>query len=100
MIYEKNAILFAIFLNKIPERELSQEGIHKHVEYLKLLDQRQQLVLCGPFSDHPSGLVVILAENKEEAELVAQQDPFVSGGYRSYEVRTWLLANQNNNYLA
>jgi hypothetical protein len=31
--------------------------------------------------------------------LIMDQDPLIRGGFRSCEVRTWLMANETNNYL-
>ena len=44
-------------------------------------------------------MVIIKAKNKEEAITIAEQDPFVKEGVRTFEVRTWLLAVEENNYL-
>ena len=91
---------YAIFLDKIPGREASRETILRHVEHLKTLDAQGRLVLCGPFTDAPGGLVVIRAESKAEAEAAAQADPFVREGARAARVVTWLLACAENGYLA
>lgn len=92
-------IHFVILLNKVPNKETTKEVIKSHVEHLKTLDQQGKLVLSGPFTDFPSGMVVIKAANKIEAETIAQADPFVIEGVRSYEIRTWHLACAENNYL-
>jgi uncharacterized protein YciI len=90
---------FAILLNKTPNRETSQELVARHVEHLRTLDAAGRLVLCGPFIDHPSGMVIVNAPTKEAAIAMAEADPFVSEGVRSFEVRTWVVANAENNYL-
>lgn len=91
---------FVILLNKISNLEAKKETILRHVEHLKRLDLERKLVLCGPFTDHASGMVVVNVTTKEEAERIAKADPFVSEGVRTYELRTWLLACAENNYLA
>jgi uncharacterized protein YciI len=91
---------YAVFLDKVPGREASRETILRHVAHLKALDETGRLVLCGPFTDAPSGLVVIRAKDKAEAEAVAKADPFVSEGVRAFRVCTWLLACAQNGYLA
>ena len=91
--------LFAIMLDKIPHILTSKETIQRHIEHLRNLDKSGCLVLCGPFTDYPSGMVIIRAIDKEEATKIAQSDPFVRENVRSFEVRSWLLANKDNNFL-
>ncbi len=98
-VKSQNPILFAIILNKIEGKELARETIDRHIDHLRSLEAKGHLVLCGPFSDHPSGLVVVNARDKNEATILAEQDPFVKEGYRSFEVRTWKIACEENNYL-
>lgn len=90
---------FVIELAKIQGRETSKEIVDRHISHLRKLDQEGRLVLCGPFTDHPSGLVIVKASDKEEARQIASTDPFVKEGVRSYTVKTWLLANRENNFL-
>lgn len=91
--------LYAIFLNKVEDMELSKELIQGHIDHLRLLDEKEMLVLSGPFTDHGSGLVVLKAANKDEAISIAKSDPFVKEGARSFEVRSWQIAHRENNYL-
>jgi uncharacterized protein YciI len=80
-------------------RELTNEAIAKHAQHLRELDDDEKLVLAGPFIDDPSGLLVLRGNNKDEIKSIMDQDPLIQGGFRSYEVRTWLMANRTNNYL-
>ncbi|WP_442598632.1 YciI family protein [Neobacillus sp. D3-1R] len=91
--------VFVIFLTMNPGRSFSEELVHKHVAFLKELDDNGQLVLCGPFTDYDGGMIVIRAESFDEAEKMAQSDPFVSSMTESYKIRTWKMANRDNNYL-
>lgn len=91
---------FVIFLDNVPDKSLSREVIDAHVAYLRELDSQKRLVLAGPFTDYPSGMVVIRAVDKADAVRIAELDPFVKKGVRSYSIRTWLLATEQNNYLA
>ena len=99
MELDKNPILYVIILRKVVGRELNKETIARHVQHLRSLDQDGRLILCGPFSDHPSGAVVLKAKDKAEATSIANQDPFVKEGFRTFEVRTWQIAHKENNYL-
>lgn len=94
-----DSTLFAIFLSKTGNTNLPQDAIQRHVDHLRSLGQAGRLVLCGPFADHPSGLVVVRAKDKEEAIGIAERDPFVRDGFRTFEVRKWLIAHSENKYL-
>ena len=83
----------------INEKPLNEELIKKHVEHLKRLKSQGKLIICGPFTDYPGGMVVFLAEDLEEATNIAQADPFIFSGCKSFEIRTLELANEDNNYL-
>ena len=90
--------IYVILLSSL-SKPMNQEIILKHVNHLKKLDSSHQLILCGPFSDHPSGIVIIHAKDLPEATQIALSDPFVKEGYRSFEIRTLEVANKENNYL-
>jgi uncharacterized protein len=91
---------FVILLEKVPGKDATRDTILRHVEHLRKLDQEGRLVLCGPFTDHPAGMVVVNARDRAEAEAIASADPFVAEGARSFRVWTWLLACAENGYLA
>lgn len=78
---------------------LNEEIIKSHVEHLKELENQGRLVLCGPFTDYPGGMVVFLAEDLNEATNIAKADPYIASGYKSFEIRTLEAANNENNYL-
>jgi hypothetical protein len=44
-------------------------------------------------------MVVIRAQDIVEATKIAQKDPFIQSGYKSFEIRTIQEANEENNYL-
>lgn len=81
------------------EKPVDRELIKSHVEYLKELKRQGKLVLCGPFTDYPGGMVVFEAEDLDEATTIAKSDPFISSGCKSFELRTIEVANEENNYL-
>lgn len=92
-------IYYAVILQPVESQELTTEVITKHAQHLRELDVDGKLVLAGPFSDHPSGLLVLRGKSKDEIKSIMEQDPLVQGGYRTIEIRTWLMANRTNNYL-
>jgi uncharacterized protein YciI len=67
-----------------------------HLEYMIGLEKRGVLFASGPLSDGagpPSGagLTVLRAANVQEARELADADPFVSGGLRTYELKEWTV---------
>jgi uncharacterized protein YciI len=81
------------------EKPLDEEIIKKHVQYLKDLNKQGKLVLCGPFTNYPGGMVIIKANDLNEAENIAADDPLIASGCKSFEIRALELANEENNYL-
>ena len=80
-------------------RPLDEEAIKLHVEHLKDMDEKGSLVLCGPFSEG-GGMVAFRAQSLSEAKKVAESDPFISMGYKTYELRSLQVADKSNEYLA
>ena len=81
------------------KNSLNAEIVKRHVEHLRKLDDSGRLTICGPFSDYAGGMVVISAETKEEADEIFKSDPFISEGYKTYQLRTLESADRENNYL-
>ena len=92
-------IYYAVILLPVESRDLTKEVIAQHGQHLRELDAEGKLVLAGPFTDNPSGLLVLRGKNKDEIKSIMEQDPLIQGGFRNFEVRTWLMANRANNYL-
>jgi uncharacterized protein YciI len=92
--------LYVILLTQNPAQPFTPEVIRAHVEHIRMLDDHGQLVLCGPFLDWDGGMVVVRASSKDEARSIAEADPFVRGGYETYELRTLHHGCRENDYLA
>jgi uncharacterized protein YciI len=92
-------LYYAVVMNKVENRELTDEIIQHHARHLAELDEEGKLVLAGPFTDHPSSLIVLKTKSKSEAIKIADVDPLIREGVRTFEVRTWLIANRENNFL-
>jgi len=80
-------------------KPLNKEVVIDHVEHLKALKRSGKLVLCGPFTDHPGGMVVFTAGDFAEATEIAKADPFIALGYKSFALRKLEEANEENDYL-
>jgi uncharacterized protein len=90
---------YIILLSKVANTKDTETLIRDHVSFLRKLQDQNQLILCGPFSDYSGGMIIINAKSKNEAIAIAESDPFVSAGNRSYEVRTWNISCEENNHL-
>jgi uncharacterized protein YciI len=67
-----------------------------HLEYMIGLEKRGALFASGPLADGegpPSGagLTILRAANAREARELAEADPFVSGGLRTFELKEWTI---------
>lgn len=90
-------LLFVVLMEN--RRPLTAQVVEHHVAHLRALDDAGQLALCGPFADYPGGMVVLRAASREEADRLAQADPFIGEGYKSYQLRALEAANRENGYL-
>lgn len=94
--------LFVMMIEKSKTyQKVTKAVITRHVENLRALDERGVIELCGPFKGYPgmAGMVIIRAQNIEEAKEICKQEPLVVEGYATYKLSTLLVANQENNYL-
>ena len=80
------------------QEPLNDAIILDHVQHLKQLRKEGRLLLCGPFSDHPGGMVVIQASTKDEALQIARNDPFILGFYKSFELYTVDVADESHDF--
>lgn len=91
---------FIILLKDKQRGTLSDDLLHAHVKHLKELKSKNILVICGPFTDNNGAVKIIKARNLEEAEFIANWDPFTKNGYyQNYEIHEFIEANEENNYL-
>lgn len=92
-------VVYVITLLPVEGREFTPQLIHAHVAHLRALDDAGALVLAGPLARIRQGLVVVRAEDAAAAERIAEADPFVAHGVRTYRVDAWHLATRENDYL-
>jgi uncharacterized protein YciI len=89
---------FLVLLQMAPGKTLSSDVLRSHAAHLSELDRSGRLVLAGPVPERPGGLIVLSVASLDDARAVADEDPMVRGGYQTYELGTWLLANRRNGY--
>lgn len=92
-------VLYVILLSINHGKKLTESVIREHISFLRNLEEKNQLVLCGPFLDYKGGMVVIRAESMEQAKVIAESDPFITSGLESYEIRTMEVSSEENNHL-
>ena len=80
------------------QKQLNEAIILEHVHHLKQLKKEERLVVCGPFTDHPGGIVVFHATSKEEALVIAKQDPFIRDRYKSFDLYMLDVADEHNDF--
>ena len=90
---------YVYILTQIPGKQFNEDIVRSHVRHMKKLDDEGKLVICGPFTDHKSGMVIINVDSHDEAKEIAETDPFVSEGYETYDLRTLQLSCKENNHM-
>jgi uncharacterized protein YciI len=74
--------------------------VDEHVRWLLELEADGRLFLSGPLLSGPgtgpgSGVTVIRAVDREQAQSIAERDPFVVAGLRTFTAYQWRL-NEGN----
>ena len=65
----------------------------EHLRWMIGLEKEGKVFASGPFDVGTSGdgMTILRAGNAEEARAIAERDPFVVNGIRTYEIREWTL---------
>jgi uncharacterized protein len=81
-----------------PVRPMSELAtlLPQHLRYMIDLEKRGILFASGPFlADEQvaagTGMTILRASSREDAEAIAREDPFNKSGMRTFEIRTWQL---------
>jgi len=88
--------LYAVLSQSSSAPEKLKPLLPAHLEYMIGLEKRGLLFASGPLSDGagpPSGagLTILRAASAEEARALAEADPFVTNGLRTYELKEWTI---------
>jgi uncharacterized protein YciI len=73
-----------------------QPFLSAHLEYMIGLERRGHVFASGPLADGPgpptgAGLTVLRAKDAGEARTLAEGDPFVVNGLRTFELKEWTI---------
>jgi uncharacterized protein len=87
---------YAVLSKPSPTPEKLKALLPAHLEYMIALEKRGVLFASGPLSDGegpPSGagLTVLRVASAQEARAIAEADPFVSNGLRTFELKEWTI---------
>jgi uncharacterized protein YciI len=78
------------------DRAAVEAHVTEHVAWLLELEREGALFLSGPLVSGPgvapgSGVTVLRADDEDSARAIAERDPFVRAGLRTFEISRWLL---------
>jgi uncharacterized protein YciI len=89
--------LYAVLSLPSPTPEKLKPLLPAHLEYMIDLEKRGLLFASGPLSDggagppNGAGLTILRATNAQEARALAEADPFVTNGLRTFELKEWIV---------
>jgi uncharacterized protein len=88
--------LYAVISQPSPVPQKLKPLLPAHLEYMIGLEKRGVLFASGPLSDGagpPSGagLTILRAASAAEARALAEADPFVAQGLRTFELKEWTI---------
>lgn len=81
--------------------KVTKKVIEEHVANIRTLDDEGKLEICGVFKGYPgmAGMYILKVESREEAKALCDNEPLVVGGYATYKLVDFMIANRENNYL-
>ena len=87
---------FAVLSQPSPTPEKLKALLPEHLEYMIGLEKRGLLFASGPLSDgagppNGAGLTILRVASAREARALADADPLVVNGLRSYELKEWTI---------
>ncbi len=91
-------VRYVYLLSRVPGKELDEGAIKARLAHLRRLESKGILEQFGPFADGQGGMVVLKGCTFEEAWDAAEADPFVSGGYETFDLRKWDLSTEENDH--
>lgn len=81
--------------------KITKKVVEEHVANIRRLDDEGKLEICGVFKGYPgmAGMYILKADSREEAKALCDSEPLVVGGYATYQLIDFTIANRENNYL-
>jgi uncharacterized protein YciI len=63
--------------------------LDQHLVWMKQQHEAGRILFSGPTPDRSTGIYVIRAGSREEAEGIAANDPYTAGGCTTFELIEW-----------
>lgn len=65
----------------------------EHLQYMIALERKGKLFASGPFGDgtRGDGMTIVRVASEEEAREIAQNDPLVVNGVRTFRIQSWTV---------
>jgi uncharacterized protein len=87
---------YAVLSKASPTPEKLKALLPAHLEYMIALEKRGVLFASGPLADgegppNGAGLTILRVANAQEARTLAEADPFVANGLRTFELKEWTI---------
>lgn len=87
---------YAVISKPSPTPEKLKALLVEHLEYMIGLEKRGLLFASGPLADGAgpptgAGLTILRTASIEEARALAEADPFVKNGVRTFELKEWTI---------
>jgi uncharacterized protein len=87
---------YAILSKASPTPEKLKTLLPAHLEYMIGLEKRGLLFASGPLADGEgpptgAGLTILRTSSAQEARAIADADPFVVNGLRTFELKEWTV---------
>jgi hypothetical protein len=88
--------LYVVLSKPAASPDQLQPFLSAHLEYMIGLEKRGHVFASGPLADGEGpptglGLTVLRAKDANEARALAEADPFVVSGVRTFDLKEWTL---------
>ena len=80
---------YLVMSQPVAAREQIMAKIDEHLSWMRGQHTASNVLFSGPTADRSLGIYVITAGTREEAQSIADTDPFHALGLRSYEMLDW-----------
>ncbi len=87
---------YVVISRPSPTPEKLKALLPAHFEYMIDLEKRGVVFASGPLSDgagppNGAGLTILRTKSAQEARKLAEADPFVVNGLRTFEIKEWTV---------
>lgn len=96
MSMKKGSRLYVRIDHRVEEKNLTDQDFQDHMAYVENV-ARERYFIGGGFSNADGGMTLYKAENFEEAQKIAQNDPLIERGLYRYELFAWDLVVLSEN---